>query len=438
VNKNDIFNPMLQCQIISIGDELLRGDTVNTNASWMSSVLTEIGVKTVKVQTIPDDIGVIKQALKEAASQVDVVLTTGGLGPTHDDMTKRAVTDFYNTALIVHEPTLNYIKETFKKRGIPFSRSNYHQAEVPENCDVLFNKHGTAPGLWFEEKSYWLGVLPGIPQEVKYLMKCEVLPLLQSLTEDVDKSYSRFIKTAGIGESTLSDEVLPELGKFLSEDVSVAFLPSPQENTLRITTEAQSKDEADGKSRFLVQYIYKQAEIYIIGEGKDLTLSEVVGEHFRTSSLTISTAESCTGGLLASRLTDIPGSSDYMIGGLTAYDNNVKMKQLHIPEEMLQKYGAVSLPVALQMAKSAASVFGTDIGASTTGIAGPAGGSRKKPVGTVWVGFWSKEDHFALRAQFSKNRQMNKERSVALALETVRRTVLKIETMPYGLKPHRA
>jgi nicotinamide-nucleotide amidase len=429
---------MLRCQIISIGDELLRGDTLNTNANWMGSVLTENGVKTVKIQTIPDDIEVIKQTLKEAVSQADVILTTGGLGPTHDDMTKKAVADFFNAGLKIHEPMLNYIKKTFKKRGIPFSRSNYHQAEVPENCDVLFNKYGTAPGMWFEEKGYYLAVLPGIPREVKYLMKNEVLPRLQSLDKNSHKSFSRFIKTAGIGESTLSDEILPELGKFLSDDISVAFLPSLQENTLRITTEAGSKSEADEKNRSLIQYIYDNAEDCIIGEGKGFTLSEAVGRFLRANSLTISTAESCTGGLLASRLTDIPGSSDYMIGGITAYSDAIKEKQLHIPRRMLEEHGAVSLPVALQMAKSVATLMNTDIGVSTTGIAGPGGGSEEKPVGTVWVGFWSTEAHFALRAQFSKDRQMNKERSVALALEMVRRAVLKIETMPYGLKLHHA
>jgi nicotinamide-nucleotide amidase len=378
---------MLRCQIINIGDELLRGDTLNTNANWMGSVLTENGVKTVKIQTIPDDRAVIKQVLKEAASQVEVVLTTGGLGPTHDDMTKKAVTDFFDAKLKVHEPTLNYIKKTFKKRGIPFSRSNYHQAEVPENCDVLFNKYGTAPGMWFEGKDYCLAVLPGIPREVKYLMKNEVIPRLQSRVKDSHKSYSRFIKTAGIGESTLNDELLPELGEFLSEDISVAFLPSPQENTLRITTEAASKDEADEINHSLIEYIYNNAGDCIIGEGKGFTLSEAVGRLLRVNSLTISIAESCTGGLLASRLTDIPGSSDYLQGGITAYSNAIKEKQLHIPRRMLEKHGAVSLPVALQMAKSIASVMNTDIGVSTTGIAGPAGGSGEKPVGTVWVGF---------------------------------------------------
>lgn len=213
-------------------------------------------------------------------------------------------------------------------------------------------------------------------------------------------------------------------------------MPSPMENTIRITTAARSKNAAEEKATPLIQYIYDEASDFIIGEGKDITLAEMVGQVLRNRSLTISTAESCTGGLLASYITDVPGSSNYMIGGLTAYANSVKKRQLHIPAETIDAYGAVSKETALKMAQEVAKLMDTDIGVSTTGIAGPSGGTEDKPVGTVWVGFWSDDAHFALHTQFSKKRQLNKKRSVALALETVRRTLLDVETMPYGLNTH--
>lgn len=324
---------MLTCHIINIGDELLLGDTVNTNASWIAKKLTETGAELVKVHTIHDDEAAIFHALKEATFQADIVLTTGGLGPTHDDKTKKVITDFYNTSLIVHKPMLEHIKKTFKKRHIPFSKSNYGQAKVPENCEVLFNKRGTAPGLWFNQEGYCLAVLPGIPQEVKYLMNEEVLPRIKAMSNEGSQRYFRYLKTAGIGESTLSDEVLPELNQFFTDDISIAFLPSTMENMIRISTKASSKEDAKEKSQTLLQYIYDSAGDYIIGEGKELTLSKSVGKMLRTSSLTIATAESCTGGLVASKLTDVPGSSDYMIGGITAYANSVKSNQLHVPQK---------------------------------------------------------------------------------------------------------
>ncbi len=425
----------MKSQIISIGDELLLGDTVNTNASWLGQVLTGHGVTITKVQMIPDNESQIRQAVTESMQQADLVITTGGLGPTHDDITKKTVADIFEVQMVIHQPTLDFIRKIFKKRNIPFSKSNYYQAEVPENCEVLFNKQGTAPGLWFEEDGSRLAVLPGIPYEMKNLINYKVLPRIAAFTEGLGKTFSRHIKVAGVGESTLTDEVLGPLDDFLSDDISVAFLPSPRANTIRVNTLAVSKEEADQKSKLLVKFIYDKAGKYVIGEGKELTLSEAVGSVLREQSLTISTAESCTGGLLADTITDISGSSDYFMGGMISYADRIKTAELGVPEKVLKEHGAVSKPTALEMAKGVARSMGTDIGVSTTGIAGPEGGTEEKPVGTVWIGFWSKNHHFALKTTFTNDRQVNKERSVAVALETVRRTVREIEPMPYGLKP---
>lgn len=428
----------MKSQIISIGDELLLGDTVNTNAAWLGSIFAEQGIEVTMVHTIGDDAGMIRDTVTKAMQQADLVITTGGLGPTHDDITKKVIADIFDAELVLHQPTLDFIKQVFERPNIPFSESNYAQACVPENCEVLFNKQGTAPGLWFDEGNSMLAVLPGIPYEMKALVENEVLPRLQKQITGIEKRYARHIKVSGIGESTLSDEVLGPLDEYLSEDISVAFLPSPQANTIRVNTRADSREQADKKSQSLINYIYKKAGTFIIGEGKELTLSEAVGKELRKQSLTVAAAESCTGGLLASTLTDVPGSSDYVLGGIIAYANEVKTGQLAVPKKVLKKHGAVSKPVALQMAKGVAGKLGADIGISTTGIAGPGGGTDEKPVGTVWIGFWSANHHFALQTIFANDRLLNKERSVALALETIRRRILDIELMPYGLKPQSA
>ena len=429
---------MMKSQIISIGDELLMGDTINTNATWLGKILAEQGITVTKVHTIGDSAEYIRTSITEAMENSDLVITTGGLGPTHDDITKKTVADIFDADMIIHQPTLDFIKKVFKDRNIPFSKSNYYQAEVPDNCEVLFNKMGTAPGIWIEENDRILVVLPGIPHEVESLTEHEVLPRLARFTNGLEKTFSRHIKIAGIGESTISDELLGPLDELLTEKVSVAYLPSPQANTIRISTRAKTETEANSLNKDLVSYIYEKAGDYILGEGKSLSLSEALGSLLRDQSLSISIAESCTGGLLANTITDIPGSSDYMMGAIIAYANSVKHHQLNVDRSLLKKHGAVSKRVALQMAKAVAQQMETNIGVSTTGIAGPGGGSKDKPVGTVWIGFWSNNHHFALQTIFTNERLLNKERSVAVALETVRRTILDIEPMPYGLKPHYA
>lgn len=426
----------MKAVIVSIGNELLIGDTVNTNASWLGEILTENRLEVAGVHTIGDDLQLVKQTVRRSLEENDLVITTGGLGPTHDDLTKKALQELFDADLVVDESILEFIKKIFEKRNIPFTESNYHQAEVLSNAEVLFNSQGTAPGMWFEEFGGYLAVLPGVPHEMKYLIREKVLPKIRELMPLDEHRVSRYIVTAGIGESTLSDEVIGNLDAYLQNGTTVAYLPSLQGTRIRITAFGRGEDEIRSKIQPIADHIYEKAGPLIIGEGKELTLSEVVGNLLRSMDLTISTAESCTGGLLSSTLTDVPGSSDYIIGGIIAYSNDIKIKELVVNKDDLADYGAVSKEVALQMAKNIAIKFASDIGISTTGIAGPGGGTMEKPVGTVWIGFWSEEKHFALRALFTNNRRINKERSVAVALEIVRRVLIDFETMPYGLQPH--
>jgi nicotinamide-nucleotide amidase len=368
--------------------------------------------------------------------EADLVICTGGLGPTHDDMTKKAVAELYNVGYKRDEQTLEYIKTIFEKRNIPFSKSNYHQAEVPENAEVLFNKAGTAPGMWFKEGSY-LAVLPGVPYEMKYLMENKVASKLREVFGDIGYLYSHYIKTAGIGESTLSDEILGDLSTYFENGVGMAYLPSPGGVTLRLNGSGETKLKAQKNLEKLKRIIHHKAGDFIYGEGKDFTLSEAVGDALKEKSYHISVAESCTGGLLTNAFTDIPGSSDYFTGGVIAYSNEVKIKELGVKQDDLDKVGAVSKEVALQMAKGVAKKLNTEIGISTTGIAGPGGGTEEKPVGTVWMGYYEKNGpYFAVKAMFTKDRLNNKERTKMALLEITRRQLKGIEAMPYDLKKH--
>lgn len=428
----------MECHIISIGNELLIGDTINTNASWLGETLTGAGVEVTHVHTIGDDLQMVKSVLENAMSRADLVITTGGLGPTHDDITKKAITELFDCELVVNEEVLNFIKKTFEKRNIPFSESNYHQAEVPDCCELLFNTEGTAPGMWFDRDDTKLAVLPGVPFEMKHLMNNKVLPRIRTLNGETEFRHSHYIITAGVGESTLSDDLIGDLDDLLHEDVSVAYLPSPQGTRIRVSAYGRSEKEIEDRIRPVVEYIQKKAGDFIIGEGKELTLPQEIGEVLKERDLWIATAESCTGGYISNAITDVPGSSEYFKGGVNAYSNEVKHKLLDVNREDIESYGAVSKEVALQMARGVAKNLNTDIGISTTGIAGPGGGTEEKPVGTVLIGFWSSNKHFALKAHFTNDRLINKERSSAVALETVRRCILEIEEMPYGLKKHTA
>ncbi len=423
----------MKAQIISIGNELLIGDTINTNASWMGQFLNELGIEITRIHTISDDKNLIKETVQQSMSESDLVITTGGLGPTHDDITKTCITELFNTNLIKDEAVDEYIRELFKSRNIPFSESNTWQAMVPENCEVLFNKAGTAPGMWFHENDCFLAVLPGVPYEMKYLMEKGVASKLREVSKSIGYIHTEYVKVAGIGESTLSDTLLGDLSTYLNDHVSLAFLPSFGQVTLRITGRGKTKEEAILKSSRLSTLINEKASQYIYGNSKEVTISEAVGELLKNKNLTIATAESCTGGLIANKITDISGSSAYMLGGIVSYDNSVKVNLLDVKQQDLNELGAVSKEVALQMAKGVSNKLGSHISISTTGVAGPTGGTKEKPVGTVWIGIFGLGQHFAVKALFTKDRLVNKERTAVIALEIIRRLLLGIEELPYSL-----
>ncbi len=425
----------MKAYIITIGNELLIGDIINTNASWIGSTLTQSGIQIEKVVTVGDDQTDITEALEESLSRSELTIMTGGLGPTHDDITKKVVSDYFGSTLVRHEPTLEHIKKIFKKRGIPFTRSNYGQAMVPDNADVLFNKWGTAPGMLFRRNGKIIVVLPGVPHEMKALILDKLLPKIKETEKGQGVYRVHYFQLAGIGESTLSDEVIGDIGHMFNGRMSMAYLPHIWGITLRISCYASNEEEADKALEPINEHIRNTASEYIYSESMDIGLSSVIGTLLRSKKATLATAESCTGGLLSGRITDIPGSSDYFRGTVVAYDNKVKKSVLGVAQSALEQYGAVSKEVAIQMAKGVARQLGTDYALSTTGIAGPGGGTPEKPVGTIWIGYWSKEEELAIKLLLTKDRIINRDQTVVIALDLLRRRLSGIETLPYHLKP---
>ncbi len=421
----------MKASIITIGNELLIGDIINTNAAWIGSFLTGHGFEVIRSAAITDDGEEIAHHLSELTAVSGLVIMTGGLGPTSDDITKHVLTEFTNASMQVHEPTLAFIKKNFERRGIPLTQSNLDQALVPDSCEVLFNKQGTAPGMWFRMGNCMLAALPGVPSEMKYLMEHEVLPRIIKETGRNGAIYRHYIHTSGIGESTLSDNEIGSLNGKVPDGVAIAWLPHIHGVTLRITGTGSDEQQAREKTRPLIEHIRNRAGGHIYSENQGDSLSACCGRLLNEHGLSLAVAESCTGGLLGSMITDIPGSSGWFRGGIVAYHNDLKERFLQVPRTTLESFGAVSAETVLVMARQAAENLGADIGMATTGIAGPGGGTEEKPVGLVWFGFYSRERHFAVKARFFRDRVQNKERTALVALDILRRVLSGVKRMPY-------
>ena len=428
----------MNAQILTVGNELLIGDIVNTNASWIGQVFTREGIKIGKVVSVGDKEQDIIDAVKQGLEQADIVLMTGGLGPTHDDITKKALQNFYGCGLRTDEQVLEYVRSIFERRGLPFSKSNVGQAEVLDNCEVMFNKKGTAPGMWIDDERGMVAVMPGVPYEMKYLIANEVLPRLEKKGHKRQAYAVRYFKCLGIGESTLSDNHLPDVTSFLNDDVGLAFLPQRDGLNLRLSAFADSSDQAEALLDPASAYIREHAAEFIYSENPDATIAEAVGTLLTEAGSTVSFAESCTGGLVSDMMTNIPGSSAYLMGSAVVYSNEAKVNLLGVNQETIEKHGAVSKNCVFEMAKGVAKLFGTDYGMAVSGIAGPGGGTEEKPVGTVWFGFWSKSAHFAFMLRLTNDRLVNKRRSAQIVLDTLRRQLSGIEYLPYRVAPQTA
>jgi nicotinamide-nucleotide amidase len=415
----------LKAEIISLGDELLIGQVINSNQAYIAEKLNSVGVFADRMTTVGDDEQMILDAFSKAFSTHSVVTVTGGLGPTHDDITRAVVCKFFNTDLMLDNEALENVKQIFARRSMSPRKVNEDQALVPRDCTVIQNRLGTAPGYFFERDNKFFFVMPGVPYEMKAMMEDFVLPFLAKQNTGLVIRHLT-LKTTGIAESFLAEQI-GDVNNLFSPDsgTTLAFLPSPLGVRLRITAKAKSIDEAEYTILAVESKLRSKAEKYIYACG-DKELEEVIGTLLKERKLTLAIAESCTGGLIADRITNISGSSEYFERGVITYSNKSKIHELGVPSDFIKQYGAVSCQVAEAMAFGIRTKSNSDIGISTTGIAGPTGGSEKKPVGLVWIGYSDKDETFALQFNFGIERRIIKERAAQAALELVRRRMLKI------------
>jgi nicotinamide-nucleotide amidase len=410
----------MRAAILTIGDELLSGITVNTNASFIAGRLTESGIRVMRILAVPDSEEAILEALQDAYDRSDLIIMTGGLGPTQDDITKKALCRFFHCGLVFRQDVWDAIADRFRRMGREMTRNNRVQAEVPQNAEILPNPRGTAPGLLFQPEGRMLFALPGVPYEMKSMMSDSVLPRIAGLPRDRSVHF-RSIHTAGISESGLAEVLDGFPGRF--PEVGLASLPSYSGVTLRLMAEdspGQSGAELLERAR---GYVLGKAGEWCYGENND-SLEGIVGGLLIRKGLSLSVAESCTGGLLSHKLTQVPGSSAYFNRAVVAYSNQAKLDLLGVPASLLEQCGAVSREAAAAMAEGVRKNSDTDLGLSVTGIAGPGGGTAEKPVGLVFVAVSGGTGTRVEENRFIQDREVNKERSAYAALNLLRRFLL--------------
>lgn len=414
--------------IITIGDELLIGQVINTNSTFIASELNKIGVIVGSISVVGDDEEAILKTFTNSYSGSSLVIVTGGLGPTHDDVTKKCVCKFFNVNLIQSEEVKKDVERILSLRKIEWSKAAEEQTFVPKNCQIIPNELGTAAGFLFERDNKIFIVLPGVPREMQNMMQGFVIPYLRKKIGGW-KIYHKTLRTTGITEAALS-ELIGNIDELLinthEASSTLAFLPSPTGVSLRISVKAENELLAENILRIIDESIYKKAGKFIYGYGDD-DLETVVGRILTEKNLTLSVAESCTGGMIAHKLTNVPGSSKYFDRGIIAYSNRSKIQLLGVDENLINTKGAVSQEVAMAMAEGVRKVSGSNIGLSTTGIAGPTGGSIEKPIGLVWIGYSDQNETMAIRNYFGNNRILVKTYASQAALNLVRLKLLQIK-----------
>jgi len=414
----------MKAYIITIGDEILLGNTLNTNAAFIGEQLFEINISVEKTSVIGDDNPAILNELKIASETADVILITGGLGPTHDDVTRKSIVDFFNTELVENQEVLEDINKLFEKRKRKVTSVNVDQAKVPVVADVIRNQLGTAPGYWIEKDEKIYAVMPGVPYEMEAMIETTVIPKLKEKFGSEQKILlKKMLLTTGIPESTLYER-LGNLDEIL-QGAKLAFLPNQFGVKLRLSVEGDDEKELKNKLLEVEQRIRSKAGRFIYASGEDL-LEAVVGRLLFEREFKIATAESCTGGLIGNMLTNVSGSSKYFERGVICYSNAAKVEILKVNEDTLAESGAVSMDIAMQMAEGVKSTSGSDIGLSTTGIMGPTGATTDKPVGLVYIGYCDEKVCTAKKFQFGDDRLLNKQRTAQAALDFVRRQLLGI------------
>ena len=411
----------MKAAIITIGDELLIGQTIDTNSAWIGAELSKSGFDVYRITSVHDLKEDILYVLNEAAGKANVVLITGGLGPTSDDITKQTLCEFFNTHLVLNQEVLGMIEEMMRQRNFPMNENNRRQAEVPETCRILKNATGTAPGMWFEKEGTIYISMPGVPHEMKYLMTEFVLPELNKrFTSQV--IIHRNIMTYGTFEAKLA-EILTLFESRLPGNIRLAYLPASGVIKLRLTGTGSDYNSLSDLITEQVKKLYETIPEFIYGENEE-SLEMVIGKLLKAKNKNVSTAESCTGGEIAHMLTSVPGSSIYYKGSVVAYSNSVKTQLLGVHDFILDKHGAVSEQTVKEMAAGSRNLFKTDFAVATSGIAGPDGGTEAKPVGTVWIAVSSDKEIVCEKRIFGNDRITNIKRFSLAALNLLRKQII--------------
>ena len=406
----------MNIEILAIGDELLIGQTINTNASWLGQELSKIGARITRSLVIADDKNRILEALDQCYPETNCVIITGGLGPTKDDITKHTLCEYFETKLEIHQPTLAKIEAYFASRNRPMLESNIRQAALPVDCEILTNNYGTAAGMLFEKNGRYCVSLPGVPYEMKGIVTEQLIPRLTQRFQ-LKAMYHYTALTQGIGESFLAEQISDWEDRIRERGFGLAYLPSPGLVKLRITSYEGKEDQADIMVFF--QELATRLPEAVFGYESD-SLPEVCGRLLTENQFSIGTVESCTSGLLAQQITSVSGASDYFMGSLLTYSNDLKHRLCDVSVNSILSEGAVSEQVAMEMAENGAKKLGVDVCISTTGIAGPTGGSIDKPVGLVWIGLSISGKTVAKKFQFGDNRERNIQMTVLSALNWLR------------------
>jgi len=411
----------MTAEIITIGDEILIGQIIDSNSAWMAEKLNLAGIKVHQITSISDDETHIINALDEAAKRVDLVLMTGGLGPTKDDITKHTLCKYFNTELVLNQEVFNDIKALFERRGFPFLKENKSQAELPAACTIIRNRRGTASGMWFKRDNTIFVSMPGVPYEMKHLMETGVIAKLKEEFE-LPVIVHRTILTYGYIESELS-HLIEDWELNLPKGMKLAYLPSLERLRLRLSISGNNREELEELIDKEEKKLNKIIGHAIFGHEEE-SLQEIVGQLLKQQGKTLATAESCTGGNIARLITEIPGSSEYFRGTVVAYENGIKEKVLNVQTDDLMKHGAVSKQVVEQMALGVKELMETDYAIATSGIAGPGGGTDEKPVGTIWIAVAGPDVLFSKKYNFGTERIFNIRRTSSVALNKLRKILL--------------
>ena len=411
----------IKAEILAIGDELLYGQIIDTNSHWISQELDKIGVRVVRRTTVGDNRDSILAAFADAEKRADIILMTGGLGPTNDDLTKPLLAEYFKCSIELVPEALEAVRTFFEKRGRELTKLNRLQAHLPTKCTYVPNEVGTAPGMWFEENGkVWMS-MPGVPHEMKKLMNDFVIPKIKSLYP-LPIIYHKVIKTVGIGESWLAD-VIKDWEKNLPKHIKLAYLPSLGQVRLRLTAFGDDYDELQADVETVIDQVKPLIDKYIYGYNHE-SLEESIGRLLKQANKKVALAESCSGGYISHLITSIPGSSKYFQGTLVPYHNQYKNEILDVEAEILKKHGAVSEETIIQMAENIRTMFGADYGLASSGIAGPDGGWKEKPVGTVWIACAYEEKTVSKKLQLTQDRMLNIQLTAVAALNLLRLCIL--------------